>query len=294
VTISSSRRASRRRNAISLPSMIAMSYSSLNLERDLTLLMTAAIFPVPGMHRFGLTRTDPAQREQDYIDAVTYYLTNHPRIRRIAFVENSAAPLGKIQRAAESNNPYGKDIEFVSLDCNKHPPDFGGGYGEWELMSRGMETSRLLSTAPYFAKMTGRQWILNATRIVEGAKAPLDFLGDTKDTSLYRRLGLCEVGRTRMIDARFWVTSVDFYRNHIRDLHRAHRQGIFFAEPALYNAITAAAAADHNLRIVWRFPVEPRIRGIAGSMNKNYGSLRQKLKRSIRGTARRVAPGIWL
>lgn len=270
---------------------IAMPDNRLNIERDLTLMMTASIIPVEGMQKIGLTRTDPKQREQDYIDSLTYYLTHHPRIRRIAFVENSGASLDRLERVAATLNPHNKDVEFVSVNCNNFPFEFGGGYGEWEMMNLGVSKSRLLSTTKYFAKMTGRQWVLNASAILEKIYEPAEFVCDTQDTSVYRRLGLSEDGRTRKIDARFWVTSIRFYDEHIRYLHRPHTQGIFWAEATLYAAVMAAGSAH---RITWRFSKEPNYRGIAGHMNKDYGSWRQKLKRGVRGAIRQVAPHVWI
>jgi hypothetical protein len=265
----------------------------INIEEDLTLLMTASIIPIPGMERAGLTRLDPRQRERDYLDALTYYLRHHPRLKRITFVENSGANLDNLRRVADSpqTNPYGKDVEFVALNCNNHPADFGGGFGEWRLMDRAYDISRHLAHRRYFAKMTGRQWLLNFTRLLEKVTSPFDFLCDTRNTSLPGLLGLRKGEQVRYIDARFWVTTPDFYHRHVRYLYRQHSQGVFCLEPALYDALMPLRAAEP---IIYRFPVQPAFRGIAGHMHKDYGSWRERLKSGVRATARHLAPSIWL
>jgi hypothetical protein len=259
------------------------------IERDVTLMLTAAIVPVPGMERVGLTRVDPRQREQDYVDALGYFVRNHPRIRRIVLVESSGAPLDRLRRTAE-DNPHGKDVEILGLDCNEYPSEYGGGYGEWRLMGQGLERSRLLADTRYFVKMTGRQWVLNATRILLALPESFDFAGDMLDTRLLPMLRR-RPGRLETVDARFWVTTPDFFRQHILPLPADHREGVWFVEYPMFHALRPLLRTH---RIVTRFRYEPAYRGVAGHLHKNYGSRKERVRRLMRSCLRTAAPWLWL
>lgn len=56
----------------------------LNIENDVALLLTASI-DIKGMPR--ATPSVPEQREEDYFNSLQYYVTNHPKVRRILFVK---------------------------------------------------------------------------------------------------------------------------------------------------------------------------------------------------------------
>lgn len=84
----------------------------LNIEENFALLLTATI-DVQGMPK--AYPTSPEEREENYFNSLKFYINNHPRIRKIIFVENSGWSLDRVQQAVE-NNPYSKEVEFISLN----------------------------------------------------------------------------------------------------------------------------------------------------------------------------------
>jgi hypothetical protein len=106
----------------------------LNLEQELVLLLTATI-NIKGMPK--AYPTVPEQRQEDYYNSLKYYINFHPRIKKILFVENSGWPLERLQETTQEN-PHNKQIEFISLDANDFPRNFGKGYGETLLIEQGI------------------------------------------------------------------------------------------------------------------------------------------------------------
>jgi hypothetical protein len=131
----------------------------LNLEEDFALLMTATI-NVKGMPK--AYPNTPEERQEIYFNSLKYYINNHPRIRKIIFVENSGWSLDRVQRAIE-NNPYNKEVELISLDCNDFARELGKGYGECLLIEKGLEQSSIINGVTHFAKITGRIHLTNLT-----------------------------------------------------------------------------------------------------------------------------------
>jgi hypothetical protein len=256
----------------------------IRIEDDFALLLTASVDP-KGMP--GVTRPDPRAREKDYADALRYYVAQHPRVKRIVFVENSRWPLDRIREAA-ADNPHGKDVEFVSLDCNDFPRHLGKSYGEFLLLDRAMEASRLARQTRYVGKLTGRNYLLNLTRVLERAPESFGLLMDIRDHGIYELLRIPFNGRHA--DTRLLVFTQDFYARFIRGRYAdLDDSKPYMAEDLFYDLAKRGESAPQVIR---RLPIEPDYRGLAGHWNKDYGSFREVTKRRIRGVTRRVAP--WL
>ena len=259
--------------------------SFLDIPNDVTLVLTSSI-DVNGMP--SSSRPDPLLRELDYQQTLVYYVTGHPDIRRILFIENSGWPLDRLKDAARARNPYGKEVEFISLNCNQFPRELGKSYGEMLLLDEGLAQSQLVGKAPYIAKITGRIYVDNVTRLLRSVRRPFDFMVDLRDHGLYDMLGLNWCGRSG--DARFFVSSVRFYDEVLRGKYAILNEGNHkFIERLLYDIAKDPRYADRTLR---RFPVEAHYRGLAGHLDKQYDSSRERLKRGLRGSLRRLAP--WL
>jgi hypothetical protein len=256
----------------------------ISIEQDFTLLLTASVNP-NGMP--GVTRPDPRARETDYADALRYYVMQHPRVKRIVFVENSNWPLEHI-RAAAGDNPHDKDIEFISLDCNDFPRHLGKSYGEFLLLDRAMEVSRLARQARFIGKLTGRNYLLNLTRVLEKVPDTFGLLIDIRDHGIYEFFRIPYNGRHA--DTRLLVFTQDFYERFIRGRYRdLDDSKPYMAEDLYYDLAKHQPSAPEVIR---RLPIEPEYRGLAGHWHKDYGSFREVAKRRIRGVTRRVAP--WL
>jgi hypothetical protein len=257
----------------------------MNLSTDFVLCLTASIDP-RGMP--GVTRADPKVRETDYAECLQFYSERFPQVQRIVFIENSGWPLDRLRHIAATCNPHRKRFEFISLQCNDFPREYGKSYGEFLLMDRGLEQSELARDAGYLAKLTGRNYLLNLPQIVERVRRKFQLLCDLRDHPLYEWLRIPANGRHA--DTRFLVFTPQFYDRHVRGQYvRCNESLGFLAEDLFYEiAKNPAVASD----VIVRFPIEPQFRGIAGHWNKNYGSGLDRLKQVIRGTGRRIMP--WL
>jgi hypothetical protein len=257
-----------------------------DFKEDLALILTASI-DIQGMPR--ATPTVPEQRQEDYFKALQYYLENHPSISKLIFIENSGWSLERVKQAL-LNNPYHKQVEFISLNCNNFPRNFGKGYGECLLIERGLAQSHLAKEVNYIGKITGRIYLRNLEQILHTIKQPFDCFCDYKDQGwMFRKMwGQKHVGPH--CDTRFLIFSKSFYEEYIKCLHLNHQSGGFSIERQFYDSIKQAEAKE---KIISRFAVEPEFDGVAGHFGgKNYSSKSEKAKFFIRSWSRTVLP--WL
>jgi hypothetical protein len=260
---------------------------SMRIESELTLVMTASVDP-KGMPA-AATLLDPLKRENDYLQALTYYLTHHPRIQRIVFAENSGWSADKFRCVADEHSGN-KTVEFLSFTLNDFPREYGKGYGEMLLLDRVMAESNLVRSSAYVAKITGRNYLLNMTRLIERASTPFDLYADLRDHGLYELIGSKNCGRRG--ESRFFVLTPAFYDQHFRGKYATldESRGVFL-EDLIYNVVKQNIA---SARVIPRFPVEPDFRGIAGHLNKDYGSARERAKCAVRAVARKLTPWLWI
>lgn len=258
------------------------------VSEDFALLLTATI-DIQGMPKAYPTKAQ--QREQDYYNSLSYYISNHPQITKIVFVENSGWPLEKLQKVLE-NNPHNKQVEFISLNCNNFPRYLGKGYGESLLIEQGVAKSELIKNVNYIAKITGRLFLINLTHILEKTNAPFDCICDFKDQGYLLKRLLGEKTASPNCDTRFLVFTKKFYHDVLQNLHKNHTTGNFYFELQYYSAIKKEL---NKYNIINRFPIEPNFRGIAGHFGgKNYGSNKEKVKYYIRSILRYIIPSIHL
>jgi hypothetical protein len=237
----------------------------------------------------GVTTVDPRQREEEYAANLRYFLREHPRLRKLVFAESSGWPLDRLREIAAAENPHGKEVEILQLACNDFPGNLGKGYGEAMILDRAVAASRLVRDVRWIAKMTGRQRVLNMTRLLERAPAGFELLCDLRDHGLFERFGLPAAGR--YCDTRFFAVTPRFFDAHLRRLYLEPPPGggEYNLEDSYYRAVKAL---EHAPGVVCRFPIEPRYRGPAGHWNKDYGSARERLRQAVRAVARRVFPGV--
>lgn len=259
----------------------------LNLEKDVALLLTASI-DIKGMPR--ATPLDPKEREADYFNTLKYYMTHHPKVRKIVFVENSGWSLDRVKEVMKEN-PHKKEVEFVSLNCNNFPRNFGKGYGEAFLLNQGMEKSDLIQSVSHIAKITGRIRLVNMTRILEEVREYYDFLCDFKDQGwLYQRYIARNSTARPHCDTRFFVANRELYKKYLENLVANHKEGGFSIEEKYYGILKKVASTE---KVVVRLPLGPDFRGIAGHFQgKNYESTQERAKWRVRSLARKVTP--WL
>lgn len=258
----------------------------LDLEHQLALLLTASVRV--NRELAGVTSTGTGEREAEYAETLRYLMREHPRVRKIVFAENSGWPLARLEDAV-AENPWGKEVEFLQLHGNDFPGSLGKGYGEALLLDRAVAVSRLAGTVRHIAKLTGRQRILNLTRLLEKVPRDFELLCDLRDHRLYEKLRLPGAGQ--WCDTRFFVFTRAFFDAHLRRLHEAPVIGEFNLEAEYYRAIKAL---ESEPEVICRFPCEPRYRGRAGHWHKDYGSLTSRAKQSLRAAARLLLPRLRL
>lgn len=264
----------------------------MDVLRDMALVLTASVDPgvagEPG-GMAGLTRTDPELRENDYIQALHFYLTGGTPTRRIVFMENSGWALGRIQYACQEI-PHDKTVEFVSLNCNDYPRHLGKGYGELMMLDNGLAQSQLLREVTHFVKVTGRLRVGNLRRILTGARGPFDMLCDLRDHRLYQRLGIRAT--SQRCDSRVMAFARPFYDASVRGRYVEcdDSRGIYL-EHVLYRIVKEQQSVS---RILPRFVTEPRFHGIAGHGGSgggiDYDSPRQRARWLARWMARKLMP----
>jgi hypothetical protein len=257
--------------------------------RKITLLLTASIRP--NQLIAGLTAPDPLAREAEYLAALDFFLRGAPSVSTIVFADNSRAPLERLRRTAENTNAGNKRLEFLQVGGNDFPGSLGKGFGEAGLIDRAMATSAHLQDSTLVAKVTGRQWILNFDRIVRRVPPGTRFLCDLHDHGLFQRFGIPAAGR--FCDTRFFIFEPEFFSRHFRYLYKGHSalDGEYIIEDSYYRQIKFLQAAN-TVGMHTRLPIEPRFRGRAGHWHKDYGSLRQRAKQSLRALLRVLLPRV--
>ena len=145
------------------------------------LLLTATIRPPAGVPE--LQRTDPTERMNDYVRALSFYCSIRDTIiPRIVFIENSGfdlSPLSDVVSRADAAHR----VEFLSFNGLDHPPRYGRGYGEFKLLDYAMDNSKTLANAgaaTILWKVTGRYRVLNIGRIVRTAPPNSDLYCDMR------------------------------------------------------------------------------------------------------------------
>ncbi|HZZ44758.1 MAG TPA: hypothetical protein VFE58_17610 [Tepidisphaeraceae bacterium] len=259
----------------------------MNVETDVVLMMTASVDP-KGMPA-AATVADPHRREADYLGALRYYLTNHPLVRRIVFAENSGWPLEKFRQLAGRH--LAKEVEFLSFELNDFPRELGKSYGEMLLMDHIFQHSKLIGQTRYVAKITGRNYLINLTDMLESAPTSLQFYGDLRDHSIYQWLGTQWSGAHG--ESRFFVTTPEFYNRYFRDQYRFlddRVQGEMM-EDLIYRVVKQSLGEPG---VIGRFRKEPSFRGLAGHLGKDYGSPAELAKQAIRRMTRKLTPWLWV
>jgi len=263
----------------------------MQITNRFVLMLTASVDP-KGMA--GVSRPSPNEREEDYRACLRYYVRNHPHIKNIVFVENSGWPLERIREAVEEN-PHGKKVEFLQFSENEFPRHLGKSYGELLMMDRAMASSALAREARYVAKLTGRNYLLNLTTLLERAPESFELLCDLRDHPFFEWLGRPDSGRR--CDTRFLVFTPWFYDTFVRGKYvLLNETAGFFIEGLFYHI---AKNSFVRARVVHRLPVEPEYAGIAGHLNpdgtvRDYGSRGIVMKRRLRAVARRLAPWLYI
>lgn len=251
-------------------------------ERHTTLLMTATIQPPAGAR--ALKIKDPRTRLAEYTSALSFYCTLlGSGIDQIVFAENSEADL-ELLRDRLADSGHENEVELLSFNGLDYPPQFGRGYGEFKLIDYAIAHSLfLLQARPEDAiwKVTGRYIVRNLSQMIRTAPPQYDLYCDLKTFPQI------------WMDLRLFSFTRPSYERLLRgkylDLSEADGQPA--AEATMYRTVRAHLADG---QIVPRFSREPLVDGIRAFDGRSYDRGKNRVKRIVRGAARRIAPDMWI
>jgi hypothetical protein len=249
------------------------------------LVMTATVAPSANAQ---VKRSSSLVRIEDYKRALRFWLSYpHPAAARILFLENSGADLSELRAIAETENPFNREVEYLSLPIHEIPPGANYGYAEMQSLDEGMALSTLRRATTHMIKTTGRLTfpaLGNALdRISNSDFAPLELMIDC------RRLGLFRRG----CDARvqLFVCSHSFYDRVLRQSNREmNSTDVRLLEHLIYRkVIPFKGRPGYYLR----FPCNVDPVGHFGFKDRRYDSPRTAVSRGVRAALRVIAPGYW-
>ncbi|WP_339660427.1 hypothetical protein [uncultured Polaribacter sp.] len=214
------------------------------------ILLTATIAPhnVPD-----LKRTDSAQRENDYIEAIKFYLQfNLP----IIFCENSNTKSETILEILKSSK-----IKFEYLTFKSQLSIEGKGKGEAEILSYAFLNSTIIKTSTSIVKITGRYKVMNF----------LNQINNINNGFIYVNL----TNNLNYSDSRFFILNNFFYDYYLSlNFNKINEKKGLFMEHALLTS-TLNYIADFNK---WSLLNQKTIyEGVYGTDNTKYYNSMLKL-----------------
>src|SRR6202161_727964 len=179
------------------------------------LVMTATIAPAPNAQ---VKRSSPEVRLEDYKRALRFWLSYpHPAAARILFLENSDADLSELRAIAQTENPFNREVEFLSLPVHEIPPGANYGYTELQSLDEGLALSKLRRATTHMIKTTGRLTFpalgRALDRVTNSSAVPHELMIDC------RRLGLFRRGYDARVQ--LFACSHSFYDRVLRQSNRA-------------------------------------------------------------------------
>ena len=265
------------------------------MNKDFTLVMTASVNP-NGMT--GISAQSVNGREDQYIRTLRFY-RDTDCIPKILFVENSNWDLTRIKNALGKTDK----IEYLSLDDNTYPREWGKGYGEFKLLDAAVDhlTAQTSSSSDTgggdMVKVTGRFPVLNISTMIREfqARKNLKLAVDVVDHPLYDwlRLGWCGHSCRTIV----YAISLPFYRQHLYGRYVEIPSRFFGAEGLMLDVYKET---KKEKGVYPRLRHEPHLSGYAGAVNSvwftanNYDGLLARTKRGVRQLGRWLLPFLWL
>lgn len=241
-----------------------------------------------------------SERFEMYTSTLDFYAQKIGKKYPIVFLENSNADLTLwnerfkdvldltiMQFRPDSRDSYG-------FDNSK-----GKGYNEYLMVKKGLE--RIAGTTPlsyaYILKITGRYPMLNVCTILNEiectlAKSEIVFMGDIKDTCVYKFIGRDTLS-SHWGDSRFFMAKIDYYSKYMINCYAEMND----YEPeswAEHYFLRLSRKFRHDPRFRFRYRTQVRFGGVSGaSLNASYDSMANRVKASVRQIGRVLFPHIW-
>lgn len=227
-----------------------------NKWKEMVLLLTATINP---NNIIFTERSDPKIRLHDYKSSFAQWILINPFPQKIVFCENSRWDLSELKELAQNNNPFNKQIEFLSFDHNNYKRSLGKGYGEAYIIKYFLENSTLINSDDLIVKVTGRYFIKNIEKLINGVK-------------MYPKVDIfCDLRKELTFsDSRIFFASSKFLKTYFIPISNMidETSGILF-EHVLARATLLCIANGGRWMTLPRYP---KIIGISGSGNYKFKS----------------------
>lgn len=259
-------------------------------------VLTATISPSRGA---GIKRCDPDTRLRDYIEGLEFWV-NHPhrKLNRILFIENTGASLDLLRKCA-ANNPFNKEIEFVSISSNNIPPGIHYGYGEMEMLDKALPTSALRAASTHMIKATGRLRFPAIGKLLDILPDAFDAYLDCRVAEYCYRIDRNPLKTMRRRGSYVYATtqlmmfSHDFYASNVQKSYFDLRIGKDPSkiERLIYNRV-APYSNQPGIYLRWPINVDPE--GVRGHSDTPYFGWKRRTASVVRGVLRRVAPECWM
>lgn len=260
---------------------------------DYCLVMTACIDPRSAGTQ--LARSNPRQRLDDYLAAISFWLSyDDPHLRGILFLENSGHDLSEVQAALHSpKNRFNRDVEVLRAGDNYVPEGMGYGYPELAMLDFASKSSQLWRRWPRLVKVTGRLTFPSLRKLIGRTPAEVQFMADARSHARFWYKDARKAGGELQVQV--FLFTPEFYDRHMYDHRRVMLPvpGHRLIENTLFRELYPVHLASPR-EVVFRFPCNCSPRGRTGLWNSDYGAPRVRLKNAIRATLRRVAPWCWI
>lgn len=184
------------------------------------ILLTACINP-SGMSYTALQNVE--LRKKQYIDAILFYLqkTNY----NIVFCNNSGEDISSEVSIKVSQKLYSR-IEFISFNGNDYNNELGKGYGEFEIIKKGVLNSVYIKNAKYILKITGRYIAVDVESVIKKT----NFVTMWKQKRLYVDIS----DEFQSADARCFYGSKDFFLKFVNIENLVNDENKFYFEHLFY------------------------------------------------------------
>jgi hypothetical protein len=214
------------------------------IKKSPVLLLSGSIVPHPRSASGG--RLDPIQRENDYIQAINFYLEQG---FRVVFVDNCGTLSEKILEVGNKN----PNFEYHCFSTQKS--HLGKSQGEVEIINYALENSAYLQSVDYIIKITGRYIIRNIRAIIEGTG------------EMEHELYINPTRNLRWADSRLMLMKKTYYSKYFLaavDTFLDESKGVFM-ENALMKSLFLFLLDGGQMRL---WPAYPAYEGIDGTHNE--------------------------
>lgn len=242
-----------------------------------------------------------SERYDMYSATLDYYARTIGKSYPIVFLENSSADL------SEWDDKYKESLNLRVIQFRPDTDEYQGfdnskgkGYNEYLMIKKGiikMANSPELQHVTHFLKITGRYPMLNINKILaEGERrlkdVPLVFIGDIKDTCVYKIIGRDTLS-SHWGDSRFFISEIKYYRESMIDCY-AQMNDYEPNQWAEHYFLRLSRDFRHDCRFQFRYRTQVRFGGVSGAAhNGAYNSVGNRVKASVRQLGRILFPNIW-